>query len=83
VVRYYCPECWRDFNDDFDICPFCGCNIRKFYETKDYSEKLINALNSPQPGTPERAAMLLGKLRDAGAVKALIDRIESTVMYFL
>ncbi len=83
MVRFYCPACWSDFTEDFEKCPNCGLNIREFWASKDYVEKLILALKHPEKSTPIRAAWILGKLRDPRAVTALIELIEKTEDVYL
>jgi predicted amidophosphoribosyltransferase len=78
MVRFYCPGCWKDFGKDYARCPFCGLNIHEFWDSKDHVEKLILALNHPEPSTPIRAAWLLGKTKDPRAVDALIDLFRRT-----
>jgi HEAT repeat protein len=77
-MRFYCPRCWRDFAKDVPICPHCGLQIREFWESQDYVEKLIIALGHPEKETPIRAAWLLGQLKDARAGPPLIDLVEKT-----
>lgn len=77
-MRYYCPGCWKDFAEDLAQCPECGLDIRRFYDSKDYCEKLILALSHPERQTPLRAAWILGQRRETRAVSALIERIEKT-----
>ena len=43
-MRFYCPRCWWDFDRDVSHCPHCGLDIREFWKSKDYVEKLILAL---------------------------------------
>jgi hypothetical protein len=44
-VRYYCPNCWKDYwVEDFKTCPECGYSIKK-HNDKSYVDKLLNALN--------------------------------------
>jgi HEAT repeat protein len=76
MTRYYCPQCWHDFPENHAICPDCGFNIKEFYSSKDYIEKLIQALKSPEPSTPVRAAMVLGKLKDTRAVQPLMECVN-------
>lgn len=43
-MYYICPRCNKSFyNKDYDICPECGYNIKK-YKKSDYVTKLIYAL---------------------------------------
>ena len=77
-MRSYCPRCWRDFDQDMPICSHCGLDIREFWRSKDYVEKLILALHHPEKETPIRAAWLLGRLKDTRAVTPLIDLVKKT-----
>jgi HEAT repeat protein len=77
-MRFYCPRCWRDFAKDLPRCPYCGLDIQEFWESQDYVEKLIIALQHPEPETPIRAAWLLGQLKDLRAVQPLIDLVKKT-----
>jgi len=77
-MRYYCPGCWKDFAEDLAQCPGCGLNIRHFYDSKDYCEKLILALSHPERQTPLRAAWILGQRRERRAVSALIELVRRT-----
>jgi soluble P-type ATPase len=75
---YFCPNCWSDFVENLTHCPCCGQNIEEFWQTKDFVEKLIVALDHPEPETPIRAAWILGKLREERAIDPLISLIERT-----
>lgn len=77
-MRFYCPRCWRDFDKDVPQCPHCGLDIREFWKSRDYVEKLIIALEHPEKETPIRAAWLLGQLKDTRAVPPLIDLVQKT-----
>jgi HEAT repeats len=78
MVRFFCPGCWEDFAEDTRVCPSCGLRIYEFWEALDHVEKLIVALNHPEPSTPVRAAHLLGRIGDQRAVPALIRAVETT-----
>ena len=77
-MRYFCPGCWGDFGRDLARCPHCGLDIRAFFESKGYVEKLLLALGHPEQGTVIRAAWILGQRREAGAVDALADLAGKT-----
>ncbi len=77
-MRHYCPGCWKDFAEDVAQCPECGFDIRRFYDSKDYFEKLILALSHPERQTPLRAAWILGQRRETRAVSALVELIQKT-----
>jgi HEAT repeat protein len=53
------------------VCPACGAELRPFSE-ESFEEKLIRALNHPEPSTPIRAATILGRRRSTAAVEPLI-----------
>jgi HEAT repeat protein len=82
-MRYYCPGCWTDFGQDVDRCPTCGLDIRRFYESTDYVEKLILALDHPERETPVRAAWILGERRETRAVGALIGLVKKTTDVYI
>jgi HEAT repeat protein len=77
-MRFYCPRCWVNFSQDLTICPNCGLNIKEFWKSKDYVEKLITALDHPEKETPIRAAWLLGQLKEPRGVQPLIDLVKKT-----
>jgi HEAT repeat protein len=78
MLRYFCPNCWTDFAEDLDICPRCGVDIHAFLDSKNMAEKLILALDHPEPETPIRAAWILGERREAGAAQALAALVRRT-----
>jgi hypothetical protein len=78
MVRFYCPICWNDFEQDLAHCPLCGADIAEFWNTKDYMEKLIVALEHPEPTTPIRAAWLLGQKQDPRAIEPLKQLLKTT-----
>ena len=81
MTHYYCPQCWHDFLIDHEICPDCNFNIKEFFNSKDYIEKLIQALKSPEPSTPVRAAMILGRLKDIRAIQPLMECVNNNNVY--
>lgn len=78
VPRYYCPKCHHDFPEELARCPDCGLDIKEYYDSRDYVDKLIAALRHPEPETPVRAAWLLGKIKDMRAVEPLIELVRET-----
>ena len=72
---FFCPHCWNEIREETEICPFCGTHISKESE-KSFKDKLISALNHPEPKTRMRAVNILGKLGDRKAVPALTERLE-------
>jgi len=77
-MRYYCPNCWKDFwGDDFDVCPVCGYNTNE-YNNKDYVDKLINALNHPSGDIQHWAIMILTHRKETRAVPHLKRLLKKT-----
>jgi len=70
-VRYYCPNCWKDFwDEDFEVCPDCGYNI-KAHNNKDYVDKLLNALNHRAGEVRHWVIMVLVQRKEKRAVPYL------------
>ncbi|MCS6816338.1 MAG: HEAT repeat domain-containing protein [Blastocatellia bacterium] len=77
-MTFFCPSCWREVNAGFDTCPSCGTNINRYSRSTPYVEKLISALQHPEPQTVRRAAWILGRLKAREAVPALLGTGERT-----
>lgn len=75
-MRFFCPQCWQDFPEDVRVCPRCGTEILAFWRGKTYAQRLIAALRHPEPETAERAAWILGELREETAVESLMALVE-------
>lgn len=70
-MRYYCPGCWKDFwNENFEVCPECGYNI-KAHNDKDYVDKLLRALNHPSGDVKHWVIMILVQRKEKRAVPCL------------
>jgi len=80
---FYCLHCWRELADDVPVCPACGLEIKRSWEAKDFAEKLVAALDHPEPTTPIRAALLLGRLKDPRAVTPLMDLARTSQDVFI
>jgi len=79
MVHFYCPVCWEELDQDFARCPHCSADIHSFWGSKDFVEKLIVALDHPEPSTVMRSVWLLGQIGDRRAVeplKRLLDRTQ-------
>ncbi len=57
-LKYFCPSCWNVFDEDFDVCPVCGYNIKDFTNLS-YEQKLIIALSHPLANIRTTALKLL------------------------
>jgi len=78
MVHFYCPVCWKELADDLPQCPHCSAEIHEIWRSKSYLEKLILALNHPEPSTVMRAVWLLGQLKDRRAIEPLERLLETT-----
>jgi HEAT repeat protein len=73
VTTFFCPECWREVAPGAATCSACGADLRAI-DTSSYAEKLRRALWHREPLTARRAAWILGRKNDPGAVEALAER---------
>jgi hypothetical protein len=83
TAHFYCPHCWREVEENSPVCSACGNEIQHSWESKDFVEKLIAALNHPEPTTPVRVAMLLGEIKDARGVGPLITLASTSGDVFI
>ncbi len=70
MPTYYCPHCWATVPAKVEVCPACGVIIED--NQADIVDKYIAALRHPQAETRLRVAWLLGRMREARAVPALM-----------
>jgi hypothetical protein len=69
-MRYYCPNCWKDFwEQNFEKCPNCGYDTKK--SKNDYIDRLINALNHPSGDIRNFALYLLVEKKAKRAIPYL------------
>jgi HEAT repeat protein len=78
VITFFCPFCWNEIKETDKECPYCRSELAGYY-SKNFEEKLINALNHPERETARRAAYILGRLKSANAVKKLMELFGLTV----
>lgn len=78
MIHYFCPKCWQDIDEEVDVCPLCKLNIREFWKSRDYVEKLIVALKHPVGSVPVQAARILAVKGDGRAVAPLIELVNDT-----
>ncbi|MGQ9512637.1 HEAT repeat domain-containing protein [Thermodesulfitimonas sp.] len=75
-LTYFCQKCWREVPAGArGPCPHCGALLE---DNASYVEKLIRALDAPEAMTTLRAAYLLGKLKAAAAVPALVAKLKES-----
>lgn len=72
MITYFCPFCWNEIKETDKVCPYCHSELAG-YHSRNFEEKLINALNHPERETARRAAYILGRLKSANAVKKLAE----------
>ena len=65
------------------MCRKCGLDTVTFYKGKKYVDKLLIALDHPEPDTAERAARILGDLGEERAVGKLGELANTTPDVFL
>lgn len=75
-MTYYCINCWREIDKDLSTCPHCGYDLKQASENS-FTDKLIKAINHPEPETPIRAASILGDLKVKEAVQPLLLKLNS------
>jgi HEAT repeat protein len=70
-MTHFCPNCWKEIEPKVKICPHCKADQNLFRE-QTFTQKLILALDHPEPETPIRAAYILGKLKTVEAIPSLL-----------
>ncbi len=72
ALHYFCPVCWAETAPDTRVCPHCGADMEAVQRSRDFGEKLIAALDHPEPETRARAALILGLRGEARGVEPLM-----------
>jgi hypothetical protein len=80
-VTYYCPACWVDIEVGSRFCPHCHIDLAAL-DQRTWRRKLLGALSHPEPTTRQRAAFILGQLRDEDAVDTLARLLTSSTDHF-
>jgi HEAT repeat protein len=78
MAVFFCPRCWSEVSEAAGHYPTCGADLAAL-DAEGFRAKLIRALWHREPVTALRAADLLGRLRAADAVPALLKRYRSGV----
>jgi len=82
MTTFFCPACWTATGKDVPQCRICGCDIQEYLAEKSYAQRLIEALNHPDPTTRLRVAFILGRRRESEAVPFLARKVrESRDLY--
>ncbi len=71
-MRFFCPKCWAEFDEDKEVCPRCGLKFKDL----SYEDKLIMALRHPVLDFKINAIRTLGRLGSKKAVKAFEKMVE-------
>ena len=70
-----CPTCWQVAPPAAECCPACGADFAALQE-REYTEKLIGALDRPDRKTMIRVARILGARGDERTVSSLVRALR-------
>jgi len=74
----YCPACWSEVPERIQVCPHCGVDVDRLTLERDYVQKLIAALDHPEPTTPVRVAWILGVRKETRAIPRLARLVRES-----
>jgi len=77
MLTKFCPRCFAMNKWDAAQCGQCGALLDE-PTGNDFVERLIHALDHPEPNTRALAAQLLGKLGDARGMQALCEKAQTS-----
>jgi len=60
MIRWFCPYCWKEIQENDKIYPYCKTDVSFFYSL-DYDDKLILTLNNPITQNRMVVIEILGK----------------------
>lgn len=83
LLTFFCPVCWTETPTGGGTCPRCGADMEAVQRGRDFVDKLIAALDHPEPGTRARAAMILGLRRERRGAAALMRVVRKGKDAFL
>ena len=69
---FFCPVCRAETAAGTRVCPRCGADTEAVQQRRDFVDKLIAALDHPEPETRARAALILGLRGEARGVEPLM-----------
>src|SRR3972149_10363968 len=75
---FYCPACWREVPELIHVCPYCKVDVERLTLEQDYAQKLIAALDHPEPTTPVRVAWILGVRKETRAIPRLARPVRES-----
>ena len=77
IMQWHCTSCWSAVSDANDRCAHCGADPPASADAVSYAEKLLRAMEHPEPQTVRRAIWILGELGAPEAIprlEAILDR---------
>lgn len=77
MLTKFCPRCFAMNPEIATNCERCGANLDEPIGS-DYVERLIHALDHPEPNTRAFAALLLGKIGDERGLQALCEKARTS-----
>lgn len=77
MLTKFCPRCFAMNAETQTHCERCGADLNEPIGN-DYVERLIHALDHPEPNTRALAALLLGKIGDERALTALCVKAKTS-----
>ncbi|WKU15053.1 HEAT repeat domain-containing protein [Fervidibacter sacchari] len=77
MLTKFCPQCFAMNKEAATNCEQCGAPLDEPIGS-DYVERLIHALDHPEPNTRATAALILGKIGDQRALDALCSKAETS-----
>jgi PBS lyase HEAT-like repeat. len=77
MLTKFCPRCFAMNSETATCCQRCGADLDEPVGN-DYVERLIHALDHPEPNTRALATLLLGKLGDERGLKALCEKAQTS-----
>lgn len=72
---FYCSNCWSEIDIDALICPNCKSD-QSVLTNLSFKEKLLAAINHPEPSTPIRVAEICTRLKINEAIPVMINRLR-------
>ena len=77
MLTKFCPNCFAMNLETAATCKRCGAILDEPVGS-DYVERLIHALDHPEPNTRALAALLLGKIGGERALRALCEKAHTS-----
>ena len=78
MVGFCCPVCSKEIDQHLTRCPHCDTDVQEFRKSNEFLEKLILALDQPEPSTAIQSVWRLGEIGDRRAVEPLKRLLDKT-----